>query len=263
MRRSTQGGVATIPRQPRPRRRPAFTILEVLVVVGIIGVLASILISVVGSARDQGRRTMCANNVRQLTLAAITFATENDGRLPQCNWVSQEGAPNEVGWLYRAPNRGKRADGSGAPEHRRTGAMWKYLQNDNSYRCPAHYAPFIRSGPSEELTSYLMNGAVAGFGKQPLPFYRIRQFRPEDILFVESDESATKVGIGPNTTGAAFNDGSSYPAENTSQRHGIGSTFGCMDGRAEYIYHRDYILEQNRKPGRLWCNPGMANGGPG
>ena len=63
------------------RRRLAFTLVELLVVVIIVGVLVSMLLPAVQSVREGARRTTCSNNLRQQTLAMHVF--ENTyGRFP-------------------------------------------------------------------------------------------------------------------------------------------------------------------------------------
>jgi len=64
-----------------PSRR-AFTLIELLVVIGIIALLAALLLPALASARDKGRQAACLSNLRQIGIALLTYATDNDGKIP-------------------------------------------------------------------------------------------------------------------------------------------------------------------------------------
>jgi general secretion pathway protein G len=63
-------------------RQFAFTLIELLTVIAIIGILAAILIPVVGRVRDSARASQCTSNLRQVALALRLCADDNRGRLP-------------------------------------------------------------------------------------------------------------------------------------------------------------------------------------
>jgi prepilin-type N-terminal cleavage/methylation domain-containing protein/prepilin-type processing-associated H-X9-DG protein len=57
----------------------AFTLLEVLVVISVLALLLALLMPALAAARSQARGVVCRSNLRQLVLAGIGYATENDG----------------------------------------------------------------------------------------------------------------------------------------------------------------------------------------
>ena len=62
--------------------RSGFTLIELLVVVAIIAVLAAMLLPALQRAREQGRRTKCASNLKQIAVATQLYLDDNEGAFP-------------------------------------------------------------------------------------------------------------------------------------------------------------------------------------
>jgi len=59
-----------------------FSLIEILVVVAIIGILASFLMPTLKKARDSARRATCINNEKQMGIAFAMYHGDNDGYFP-------------------------------------------------------------------------------------------------------------------------------------------------------------------------------------
>jgi prepilin-type N-terminal cleavage/methylation domain-containing protein len=66
----------------RASRAAAFTLIELLTVIAIIGILAAIVIPTVGTVREKAQRAVDSNNLREIVKAAQIYAGENNDRLP-------------------------------------------------------------------------------------------------------------------------------------------------------------------------------------
>jgi prepilin-type N-terminal cleavage/methylation domain-containing protein/prepilin-type processing-associated H-X9-DG protein len=86
-------------------RRRAFSLVELLTVIGIIAILLALLMPALSSARRNAQTVQCASNLRQLTAAMISYATEFRGKFPPNTaplgmfWYNAD----EIGRHVRAP----------------------------------------------------------------------------------------------------------------------------------------------------------------
>lgn len=82
-------------RLDRQQTATAFTLIELLIVVGIISVLISLLLPALNAAREQARAVTCQSNQRQLMVAFLMFASEHQNHLPGNYWDSMYQQPRD------------------------------------------------------------------------------------------------------------------------------------------------------------------------
>ena len=73
-------------RPVRPRRR-GFTLVELLVVIGIIALLISILLPSLNQARASAKKVACLSNIRQISVGMTLYVNANKGTLPFAGWL--------------------------------------------------------------------------------------------------------------------------------------------------------------------------------
>jgi prepilin-type N-terminal cleavage/methylation domain-containing protein len=113
-----------------PHRR-AFTLVELLVVIGIIAILISILLPALQKAREQANSVACQSNQRQLMMAFLTFAHDHKGSLPGNFWDRANTDREKNCWLLGNTN----GHWSFGPQ---SGTIFKYVGRQYAlYRCPS------------------------------------------------------------------------------------------------------------------------------
>ena len=87
------------------KNRRGFTLIELLVVISIIATLMSLILPAIQNAREAGRRTQCLNNIRNVTLATLNFASSNKSRLPALGYFPSHDAYVAAGGSPKATGR--------------------------------------------------------------------------------------------------------------------------------------------------------------
>ena len=103
------------------RRRRAFTLVELLVVIGIIALLIAILMPALNRAREHTRRVRCLSNMRQLTIAWLMYAQNHKGKI--CG-ADTGRAPWD--WVRPGDTRDSLTQG----------VLWGYINNAEVFHCP-------------------------------------------------------------------------------------------------------------------------------
>lgn len=111
--------------------RGGFTLVELLVVIGVIAAMIGILIPAVSTAWEAGRTAVCLSNTRQLGLAANVFAQDHNNHLPSAQDNSRSNLPSGVDSFWYGG--GNFSAGTWMPE---AGVMDGYLGNVDVAGCP-------------------------------------------------------------------------------------------------------------------------------
>jgi prepilin-type N-terminal cleavage/methylation domain-containing protein/prepilin-type processing-associated H-X9-DG protein len=176
---SCRYAVSRASRRSSAVRARAFTLVELLVVIGIIALLISILLPALGKAREQGRNVKCKSNMRQIYIASMMFANDNKQRLPRGAKIEESAAnlgnPTAsyyeqcTAWLMAG--NGTPNVSSGHADFER-GCIWRYLGTSIAPRmetvmCPSdqgddpmRYGGTIISPTTPRDFSYSFNGNI-------------------------------------------------------------------------------------------------------
>lgn len=230
-------------------RRKGFTLVELLVVIGIISVLISMLLPSLARARRQARMVVCQSNMRQLAMGMLMYANDNHQYVPVWNWE------------FPDPNYGP---GSGSnssfvmTENNfvQQGLIWPYTGDRGIYVCPEY--PLILQNAANTLYgfppqwTYQVNGQP-GYSMGGLPGWitKISRIRPSVntvFMLMEQDIADTAAwDNGVTLVGPFWTPG----ADSLGQFHSGGGNLAYYDGHVEWLRRDSYLNQVSTPQGTL------------
>src|SRR5688572_27256381 len=90
----------------KTRNKRAFSLVELLMVIAVIAILASLLLPALSTSRERAHRISCANKLKQWTGAAWMYSADHDNLMPRekaslgiHSWADVSAATNEQVWF--------------------------------------------------------------------------------------------------------------------------------------------------------------------
>jgi len=228
----------------KKQRERGFTLIELLVVIAIIAVLMAILIPTLNRAREQGKRAACLNNLKQLQLAWVMYADDNDGKIVNGSASWENPQKNEIPWVWIPPRYVSSAEAQAEFEK---GALYAYCPSPKIFKCP--------TGVPGEWATYAIVDAMNGhdFGGLPKGVYikQRSEIRQPGRRIVFIDEGRLSFG-----SWTVYYDEERW-WDPVPIRHGKGTTFSFADNHAEYRKWTDpRTIEIAEKELEAWTGGG-------
>lgn len=244
-----------LPRSSKAARQQGFTLIELLTVIAIIGILAAILIPVVGAVRETARKTKCMSNMRQVALAILAYESEN-GVLPGPSFrrvrkpVSLSADYREINWrlvdyvgmrseVFECPTNAITFDSSLNPHN--VAFVLNNISNA-SYSNPPRFFGY----PSRAQSQPWEPGGIAPADHQGNP-KSLDQIVSAGTSAIGSELTElsqiwmiTDADAGIyNQRNADIGADSTYLEDGAGYAHGTGRNYVFFDGHAEYREHSD------------------------
>lgn len=142
----------------RRQRTPAFTLVELLVALGIIALLTAILLPSLHLARESAKRVQCLGNLRQMVIAADAYVADNRGSYPIAYWYELSGdTSTSYAWDLTTVSV------NGVPAQVVPGLLWGTKGNIAIQQCPSFEGAANWLG--DPYTGYNYNASYIGHGQ--------------------------------------------------------------------------------------------------
>jgi prepilin-type N-terminal cleavage/methylation domain-containing protein len=243
-------------RSSRGNRRGGFTLVELLVVIGIIALLLSILLPALQKARAAANAVKCQANLRSLMTAFTLFAMDHKQHLPgtTATYTARENLPPNTNhdyedWLY-----GSLQTSAGFAACPQAGTIWPYVKTAQVYLCPhVQVNGAVGDGGTGQI-SFSGNGKFdytffAMFGGAKLTSI------PNVSILTDASGKQTQLptpvlcqedayqfdGAGQIGTGHANIEGDHGNVDQITHIHNKGGYYACIDCSVQFIIEPDRL----------------------